>query len=148
MKKILFVYGSTMGNTEKLAKKIKYELNNQLFEIKIKNVKYTTTDDLSNYNILLFGSSTWGDGEIQDDFTDFIPKLKTADLTGKKGAVFGAGDSSYDKFCEAVNIIEDILKESGMKLYLNGLKIDGEINDSEDLIKEWVHTLRLSMINK
>jgi flavodoxin I len=147
MKKILIVYGSTMGNTEKLAEKIITELKSEGIDIISKNVTDATIDDFSDYNILLFGSSTWGDGDLQDDFADFIPKLESADLKGKKGAVFGPGDSNYDKFCEAVTIIEDTVKNCGLDLYVNGLKIDGEIDDSEDLIHEWVHNLRLSIMN-
>jgi len=147
MKKILIVYGSTMGNTEKLTEKIIYELNSDKLEITSKNVNDATVDELFNYDILLFGSSTWGNGELQDDFADFIIKLETVNLTGKKGAVFGPGDSSYDKFCEAVTIIEESVKKCGLMLYMSGLRIDGEIDDSEDLIKEWVNNLRLTIIN-
>jgi flavodoxin I len=147
MKKILIIYGSTMGNTEKLAEKIISELKSEEINIFSKNVTDATVDDFLEYNILLFGSSTWGDGDLQDDFADFLPKLESIELKGKKGAVFGPGDSNYDKFCEAVNIIENSVKNCGLSLYVNGLKIDGEIEDSEDLIHEWIHDLRLSIMN-
>ena len=42
-------------------------------------------------------TSTWGDGELQDDWYDAIKMIKTADLNGKIVALFGCGDS--ESYC-------------------------------------------------
>ena len=147
MVKVLVIYGTTMGNTETLAETIVSELKSYEVETTLKNVTDATVDELSDYDIILLGSSTWGDGELQDDFAVFYSDLEKIDLTGKKAAVFGPGDSSYDQFCKAVNILEECLKKCGVKLLLDGLKIDGEIGDSTEMITEWSQQLAISIIS-
>ena len=64
---------------------------------------------------LILGTSTWGDGELQDDWYDGIKVLKNANLSGKTIALFGCGDSeSYsDTFCDGMGILFEDLKDSG-----------------------------------
>ena len=74
-----------------------------------------TDDKVKEYDALLLGTSTWGDGELQDDWYDGIKILKDADLSGKVIALFGCGDcESYgDTFCDGIGIIYEDLKDSG-----------------------------------
>ena len=141
MLNVLVIYGTTMGNTETLAEKIVSELKSEGIETTLKNVTDVNVNELPKYDVIILGSSTWGDGDLQDDFADFYSNLKEIDLKGKKAAVFGPGDSSYDQFCEAVNILEKCLKECRADLILDGLKIDGEIDDSTETITKWSQQL-------
>lgn len=79
------------------------------------NVGSATAADAVGYDALLLGSSTWGAGELQDDWYDFLDQLKCQDLTGKKVALFGCGDSSSfsDTFCSAMGEIHDGLAATG-----------------------------------
>lgn len=63
----------------------------------------------------MLGSSTWGCGELQDDWYDFLDALKRKALSGKRVALFGCGDSaSYpDSFCDALSEIRDGLEATG-----------------------------------
>jgi len=63
----------------------------------------------------LLGSSTWGCGELQDDWYDFLDALKRKALSGKRVALFGCGDrASYpDSFCDALAEIRDGLEATG-----------------------------------
>jgi flavodoxin I len=113
MDKTAIIFGSTTGMTEDIAKKIASQLN-----IAIENVYEVakiTPGTISQYNVLLLGSSTWGSGELQDDWYDGIEVLKKSDLNGKKISFFGTGDSySYsDTFCDALGIIYKELQSSG-----------------------------------
>jgi flavodoxin I len=69
--------------------------------------------DLAGYEVLLFGSSTWGLGDLQDDWEEFLPVVAAADLSGKKVALFGCGDSSSyaDSFCSALGTIYQAVKD-------------------------------------
>jgi len=90
MKPIGLFYGSTHGMTEKLAAKIKQAFDKD--QVDIYNVKESSVDDLAKYDNLIFGTSAWGIGEMQDDWERFIGDLADFDFSGKKLALFGLGD--------------------------------------------------------
>jgi flavodoxin I len=110
MSTIGIFYGSSGGNTESVAKTIAKKLsvdNND-----VRDVSKAKANDLAAYDILLFGTSTWGLGDLQDDWEGFIDEVAKADLTGKKIALFGCGDSSSypDTFCGAMGKIYQAIK--------------------------------------
>lgn len=104
-------YGSSGGNTKSVAKRIATQLG--IGANDIHDVAKAKASDLAAYDTLLFGSSTWGLGDLQDDWEDFIEEVGKADLTGKKVALFGCGDSqSYsDSFCDAMGKIYVAVKD-------------------------------------
>lgn len=106
-------YGSTTGNTEALAEQIAKKMGVAASDIH--NVGSAQADKAEDYDCLLLGSSTWGSGELQDDWYDFIEKLKTKNLSGKKVGLFGCGDSgSYpDTFGDALGILHEELADTG-----------------------------------
>jgi flavodoxin I len=113
MDKTAIIFGSTTGMTEDIAKKIASQLN--IAKEDVYEVATITPETISQYDVLLLGSSTWGSGELQDDWYDGIDVLKKSDLNGKKISFFGTGDSySYsDTFCDALGIIHKALQSSG-----------------------------------
>lgn len=87
--KTLVLYGSTMGNTEHAAQQIATALGAE-----IHNVTTIQATELTDYDFLILGTSTWGAGDLQEDWAAFLPQLDAIDLTGKMVAVFGLGDQS------------------------------------------------------
>jgi len=142
MERAIIVYGSTMGNTEDLATKVE-EILSTSYETTVENVIDVNVGVLEDFDLIVFGSSTWGAGELQDDFYDFYDNLEQVDLSTKKAAVFGPGDTAYgEMFCQAVDILEEKLEQRGAKLVQSGFKWDGEITvEAETLIKEWARAL-------
>lgn len=104
-------FGSSTGATQSLAK----EIAGKLGVADIFDVANASADKAAGYDILLLGSSTWGYGELQDDWYAFLPELKKQDLGGKKVALFGCGDAdSYpDTFCDALGLIKEELAGTG-----------------------------------
>lgn len=148
MGKTLIVFGSTTGNTEATAEEIERTLQKKGHDTTLLNVVDATTGELEkDYDLYLFGCSTWGEDEIelQDDFTDFYDAMDDVSMAGRKAAVFGCGDSSYTHFCGAVDAIEERIKKIGGNLITEGLKIDGEPDDATDEIKEWAETVSENM---
>ena len=95
MHKIGVFYDSTTGTTENLAGRIAEKLS--VPSANIFDVSKLTEALVNKYDVLVLGSSTWGAGELQDDWYDGIKKLKKCDLSHKSVALFGCGDSdSYD----------------------------------------------------
>ncbi|MDR1055460.1 MAG: flavodoxin FldA [Prevotellaceae bacterium] len=110
MEKIAIYYGSSTGNTKDIAELIAQKLETtHIFDVALAKA------DFLEYDVLLFGTSTWGIGDLQDDWEGFLNKVESADLTGKKIALFGCGDSvSYsDSFCDAIGKIYKAIKEKG-----------------------------------
>lgn len=138
MANAIVVYGSTTGNTETLSGFIADALQDQGVDVTVQNVADTDVDELLEYDIIALGCSTWGEGELQDDFIPFYDEMEGMSLAGKKGMAFGPGDSSYDSFCAAVDILENRLRECGANIVVAGLKIDGDINaQAEDSARKW-----------
>lgn len=86
-----------------------------------------TADLVKEYDLLIIGTSTWGDGELQDDWYDGVKVLKAADLSFKSVALFGCSDSeSYcDTFCDGMGILYEDLKDSGCSFIGNKVSTDG-----------------------
>ena len=130
------------------------------------DVAKATKDDLEKFDNLIFGTSTWGFGELQDDFDGFMKQIEAANLSGKTVALFGCGDQeSYsDTFVDGMGLVWQSLQGKGCDIvgqtstegysYSNsqsdvegkfvGLAID-ENNQSDqtaDRVKAWVEVLK------
>lgn len=116
MEKTAIIFGSSSGNTEIIAKQIAEKIGND--SVSIINVSEASTDDVEKYSNLILGSSTWGIGDLQDDWELFLPQLAKSELTNKTIALFGLGDSmSYpDSFVDAIGSIYNEIKDKGCKL--------------------------------
>lgn len=132
MAKIGIYYGSDMGNTQSVAEQIGKELG--VAKQDIQDVG-SAKADFSEYDVLLFGSSTMGLGDLQDDWEGFIEKVKAADLSGKKAAIFGCGDSSSysDTFCDAIGKIYNALQSTGCKV-IGKISTDGYTFDESEAV--------------
>lgn len=116
MQNIGIFYGSSTGNTEATAKLIQSELGDD--NATIFDVADAKVGELEKFTNLIFGTSTWGIGDLQDDFEGFLSELSNADLSGKKVAVFGLGDqSSYsDSFVDGVGELYELLEDKSCEL--------------------------------
>ena len=133
MKSVGVFYGSSTGTTQDIAAKLAKALGvdaSNVFDIAKSSVV-----DFANYDVLLLGSSTWGDGDLQDDWMDVESDLESVDLTGKDVALFGVGDGySYsDSFCSAVGKLHSLLQASNCN-FIGAMPTEGyEFDDSEAL---------------
>lgn len=124
MAKVLVAYVSMSGSTEEIAELLKGSVDESQHEITFEDLTMLEATDLENYEGLLIGSYTWGDGELPDEILDFYDAMDDIDLNGKKVAVFGSGDTAYPQFCEAVSILENKLKERGAEVVVEGLRVE------------------------
>ncbi len=106
-------FGSTTGNTENIAEMMKLAFGGLVTHMA--NITDIEPDELLKYDVLVLGIPTWNVGELQYDWEDFIPSLSGLDLTGKKVALFGLGDSfGYsENFLDALGLLWDELKVLG-----------------------------------
>jgi len=112
MSKITVIFGSTTGNTEAAAGQIAAALGGNAV-----NVNDAGADDFAA-DLLVLGTSTWGIGELQDDWAAQLDKLQGADLAGKKVALFGQGDQEGfgDSFVSAMGTLAEEAEKKGAAL--------------------------------
>lgn len=113
MSKIGVIYGSTTGTTEDIARRIADKMD--VSSANIHDASGITEEAVKDYDVLILGTSTWGDGELQDDWYDAVKTVKKVDLSHKFVALFGCGDcESYpDTFCDAIGILYEDFKDTG-----------------------------------
>jgi flavodoxin I len=164
MNKTAIFYGSSTGNTESVAKQIAKLLNADVFDVADNPV-----EELKNYDNLIFGASTWGIGDLQDDWDNFISELENTDLSEKVCAIFGLGDgASYaDSFVDGIGTIYKAIENKGYKIAgfvdtteydyeastaeIDGkfvglpLDEDNESNLTNELIDKWVEQLKVEL---
>jgi flavodoxin I len=114
-------YGSSKGSTEGAASRIKKEFDKTVQAGLVTVVNVKEDDDLSNmagYDKLILGTSTWEDGQLQEDWQAVFAQLDTLDLSGKQVAVFGFGDQYEfgDTFQSAIGILARKARERGAEI--------------------------------
>ncbi|MDR1583964.1 MAG: flavodoxin [Prevotellaceae bacterium] len=134
MKNIVIIYGSSTDNTKNVAHKIAKKLSSE--NVLLKDVSAVNFDDLANYSNIILGTSTWGLGDLQDDWDSRISDLKNVNLTGKTLAFFGLGDStSYsDTFTDGMGLLYEAVEGKGFKL-AGEISTDGYTFDSSKAVK-------------
>lgn len=122
MKETIIVYGSTSGNCESIANRIAEALGVS----SVISASALTAELINNNTNLILGSSTWGSGDLQDEWYDTIEILKSSDLSGKTVAVFGCGDSCgfSTTFCEAMKTLYAAAEYAGATM-IGSVSTDG-----------------------
>ena len=120
-----------MGNTEEAASFLAENLG---LENELLNVANCDAAKLNGFDKLILGVSTWGTGDLQDDWDAFdFGGLK---LSGKTVAIFGMGDAeSYaDSFCGAMGKLYDEVVKAGAKV-VGEVSTDGYTFDGSDAVR-------------
>lgn len=114
-KKALILFSSMTGNTSKIAQGIKEGLLQMGVETNVINTKNADLDTIlkltEEASAILIGSSTKY-GDMIGNIETVVKEIVKLDLSGKFGAAFG----SYGWSGEAVEILNDYLKESNITL--------------------------------
>ena len=140
MSTVLIVYGSTTGNTAALAEMIGEQLKASGHQVEIQDAAGVSPDNLCvGRDAVLFGCSAWGTDEVelQPDFEPLFDNFERIGAKGCKFACFATGDSNFEYFCGAVDVMEERLNELGGVLMLDGLKVDGDAESSRAEVEEW-----------
>ena len=145
MKTTIVIYGSSTGSCQSIAETIASKLGAEAVDVTSIN-----DDTIKSHENLILGTSTWGAGEMQDDWYDGVKVLKSAGLSGKTVAIFGCGDSeSYpDTFCGGMKELFDAAGEAGANV-LPGVSTDGyTFDDSEAVDGDKFVGLALDEVNE
>jgi flavodoxin I len=161
MQKIGLFYASSTGNTEQAAKEIASRL-----PVELHNVDRCAADAMAGYTYLILGISTWGDGDLQDDWDAYIENLDTIDFSDKTVALFGLGDQEEysDCFLNAMGTLYDRVTQLGASVVGSwptegydfddstairneefvGLALDADNEDelTSERVEQWVELIR------
>jgi len=107
--------GSSSGITQQVAEKLE-----ELFDgSELINMEedYDDLEQFDDFDVLLIGSSTWGQGDPQRDWIDPLFEMENdePDFNGKKVAFFGAGDqdSHGEEFISALGKMKETFSKLG-----------------------------------
>jgi flavodoxin I len=162
-KKIGIFYGSSTGQTEAVAEKLLRIIGEDHADLF--NVDSASREELERYPYLILGTPTWGLGDMQDDWEDFVIELEAANLAGKKVALFGLGDQDTypESFADGVGVLYNKIKgkctiigewpnagylfneSAALKgKHFVGLVIDQEnqASKTEERLQKWVEILK------
>ena len=148
MNKTCIIYGSSTGTCQDLASRIAAKLgvdNADVFD-----AGSISAEQLEGYQNLVLGTSTWGAGEMQDDWYDGVKAVKAANLNGKTVAIFGCGDSEgySDTFGGGMGELYNAAKEAGAKV-IGQVSTDGyTYDDSEAVVDGQFVGLALDEVNE
>lgn len=113
MDKIGLFYGSSTGATRSVAERIARAFGPD--EVELHDIAQADARQVEKYERLIFGVSTWGLGEMQDDWEAFSRRMNSLQLAGRTVALFGLGDQrAYpDTFLNALGTLYEKVKQRG-----------------------------------
>ena len=135
MSTIGLFYASSTGNTEDVAKLIKEKMTQA--EIELKNIADCVDNAMENYKYIILGASTWGEGDLQDDWEEYIQNLDSINFLDKTVALFGLGDQEEycDYYLDAMGTIYDKVVENGATV-VGSWPTDGYEHDDSTAIRD------------
>lgn len=145
MKATVVVYGSSTGTCANIAQTLANKLG-----VEAVDAADLSADVINSNDNLLLGTSTWGAGEMQDDWYDALKVIKETGLAGKTVAVFGCGDSEAysDTFCGGMRELYDAVKAAGAQV-IGAVDTAGyNYDDSEAVVDGHFVGLALDDVNE
>ncbi|MGD9969563.1 MAG: flavodoxin [Sulfuricurvum sp.] len=119
MAKVGIFFGSSTGATRGAAELLADQIDGA--ELIDMEEDYDGIDQFDDFDVLLIGSSTWGQGDPQRDWVDPLYDITNdqPDFSGKKVAFFGAGDQKThgEHFVSALGKMHDLFTSLGASAY-------------------------------
>ena len=129
MSKILVIYYSRTGNTEKMAKAIAEGIKEDKVDVKVKRCDYANVEDVIESDGIAFGSPTYFGymaGVLKDFFDRSLEFRKR--ISGKKAVAFASAGSNGEGCLES---IENMINAFGMEKAKEGVISTGIPGDKE-----------------
>lgn len=119
--------GSSSGVTQSVAEQLEDLFDGS--ELINMEEDYDDLDQFEEFDVLLIGSSTWGQGDPQRDWVDPLYEMENEepDFSGKKVAFFGAGDQDThgEEFVSALGKMKDIFSKLGADTEFGHWPVEG-----------------------
>lgn len=126
------IFGTNSSGTAEAARAITHILAETGHAVRLRSANETPPASVGAADLTILGSCTWErfegkkrlDGQLQAHMHQLVEALRRRRLAGRNFAVFGLGDSSYTKFCNAASILEKFVRDAGGRQIGPTLRID------------------------
>ena len=135
------IYGSRRGKVKQLAGLVNSVFQEQGLNWDLMDIKGASSRIFLQYPMFIAASSTWGQGDLQEDWDDVERELRDMDLSGRRFACFGTGNSRFTYFCDAPDILEARLTACGAGKLTDSLKLDVLDSTIEEQLRTWSRDL-------
>ncbi|KAF0966992.1 MULTISPECIES: cytochrome P450 [unclassified Gordonia (in: high G+C Gram-positive bacteria)] len=115
MTDVTVLFGTETGNAEMVADDIASALGEFDIEATVVGMEDFDVADLAASGTVVLVTSTYGEGELPATTQPFFDAMKAAepDLTGLRFGAFGLGDSTYDTYNNAIDILVGAVTDAG-----------------------------------
>lgn len=146
MTKIGIFFGTDTGNTRRIAKEIATKLGSAIADKPV-NVRNASITDMQDYDVLILGTPTYGEGVLPglstgnatESWEEFLPKLASQDFSGKKVAIYGLGNQkSYpNEFVDAMFYLYEQFKACNATMIGDNWETEGyQFTHSKAVVNE------------
>ncbi|WP_391528600.1 NADPH-dependent assimilatory sulfite reductase flavoprotein subunit [Photorhabdus akhurstii] len=129
---ITLISASQTGNARRLAEQLCDDLSAEKLNVNLVNAGDYKFKQIAQEKVLIIIASTQGEGEPAEEAValyKYLYSKKAPKLDGTAFAVFGLGDTSYERFCQAGKDFDNRLNELGAQRLLE--RVDGDVEYQE-----------------
>ncbi|MFD0709961.1 NADPH-dependent assimilatory sulfite reductase flavoprotein subunit [Photorhabdus akhurstii] len=129
---ITLISASQTGNARRLAEQLRDDLSAEKLNVNLVNAGDYKFKQIAQEKALIIIASTQGEGEPAEEAValyKYLYSKKAPKLDGTAFAVFGLGDTSYERFCQAGKDFDNRLNELGAQRLLE--RVDGDVEYQE-----------------
>ncbi|WP_448512362.1 NADPH-dependent assimilatory sulfite reductase flavoprotein subunit [Photorhabdus laumondii] len=134
---ITLISASQTGNARRLAEQLREDLLAQKLNVNLFNAGDYKFKQIAQEKILIIIASTQGEGEPAEEAValyKYLYSKKAPKLNDTVFAVFGLGDTSYERFCQAGKDFDNRLNELGAQRLLE--RVDGDV-EYQQVADQW-----------
>jgi MioC protein len=144
MNEIQILFGTESGNAELVADDIAETFNGAGTEARVVPMEDFEVDEMAGLGTVVVITSTYGEGDLPATTAPFAEALLAAapDLSNLRFAAFGLGDSSYDTYNNAIDILTKDLTGLGARQVGETGRHDAVSGESfTDAATSWAKTI-------
>ncbi|KAK4204901.1 putative NADPH reductase TAH18 [Triangularia verruculosa] len=149
------LYGSETGQAEEIAIEVEEMARRLHYQTRMDEMDSFKLSDLLKVSLVVFVTSTTGQGDMPTNTLNFWKNLRREKLTNSnclgsvKFAIFGLGDSGYRKFNWAARKLQVRLLQLGASEFLRASEADERHNNGIDSIYlPWKAEFRAALLDK
>ncbi|KMW71176.1 sulfite reductase subunit alpha [Photorhabdus luminescens subsp. luminescens] len=134
---ITLISASQTGNARRLAEQLRDDLLAEKFNVNLFNAGDYKFKQIAQEKVLIIIASTQGEGEPAEEAValyKYLYSKKAPKLNDTAFAVFGLGDTSYERFCQAGKDFDNRLNELGAQQLLE--RVDGDV-EYQQVAAQW-----------